>query len=74
MQRDPLTRWLLGLFGGVGLFLLLPRAVRFVLKTFVLGVLSEVVTVVVAGLLTAKAAESVGGNHRAEEPVRIPAD
>ncbi len=59
MQRDPFSRWLFGLAGGVGLFLLLPRAVRFVVKTFFLGVFSEVLTVVIAGLLTEKAAESI---------------
>lgn len=59
MQRDPLSRWLIGLFGGVSLFFILPRAVRFMFKTFFVGVLAEVVTIVAAGLLTEKAAESV---------------
>lgn len=59
MQRDPLTRWLLGLLGGVSLFLILPRAVRFMFKTFFVGVMAEVVAVIAAGLLTEKAVDSV---------------
>ncbi len=59
MQRDPFSRWLLGALGGAGLLLILPRAVRFVLKNFLFGVVAEVVTVVVAGLLTQKAAAQV---------------
>lgn len=68
MPRDPLSRWFLGLFGGAALFLLLPRAVRFVFKNFFFGVLAEVVTVVIAGLLTEKAVDAASETR---EPSRI---
>ncbi len=60
MNRDPLSRWLFGLLGGAGLFLLLPRAVRFVFKNFFFSILAEVVTVVIAGLLAEKAVDAAG--------------
>ncbi len=68
MQNDPFTRWIVGLLGGLGLFLILPRAARFLFKTFFVGVFAEVVTVIIAGLLTEKAVDKVGEKR---EPSRI---
>ena len=54
---DPLVKGLLGFFGALFGFLLLPRAVKFFLRKFVLGTLSEIVAIVVTGLLTEKAVD-----------------
>jgi hypothetical protein len=60
MDSNPFSKYLIGLVGGLGLFLLLPRALRFVIKNFLVGVAAEVVTVIVAGLLAKKAAGRIG--------------
>lgn len=54
------SKWLFGFFGALAAFLLLPRTVKFLIRRFIWGVLAEVVAVVVAGLLTEKAAERIG--------------
>lgn len=60
MNSNPFSKYLIGLVGGLGLFLLLPRALRFVIKNFFLGVTAEVITVIAAGLLAKKAAGRIG--------------
>jgi len=52
---DPLVKGLLGFFGTAFGFLLLPRAIKFFLRKFVLGTFSEIVAIIVTGLLTEKA-------------------
>lgn len=45
---------LLGFFGVTAAFLLLPKTVKFVIRRFLLGIISEIVAVIVTGLLTEK--------------------
>lgn len=52
---DPLVKWFLGFFGTVFGFLLLPRAIKMFFRRFLLGTLSEIVVIIVSGLLTEKA-------------------
>ncbi|MFQ5571297.1 MAG: hypothetical protein ACE5G0_16595 [Rhodothermales bacterium] len=56
---DPLIMWLLGFFGAFFGFLLLPRTLKFVLRKLVLETISEIVAVVITGLLTEKAVNLV---------------
>jgi hypothetical protein len=58
--QDPIVKWLLGFFGAVLGFLLLPKTVKFVLRKFLLGTLTEIVTIVLTGLLTEKAVDLIG--------------
>ena len=51
---------LLGFFGVTAVFLLLPRTIKYFLRTFVLGIISEIVAVVVTGLLSEKLVEMIG--------------
>jgi hypothetical protein len=60
MNSNPFSNWILGLVGGLGLFFLLPRAIRFLIRNFFVGVAAEVVTVLVAGLMAQKAADRLG--------------
>lgn len=53
---DP-APYLFGFVGVVAAFFLLPRTLKFLIRRFVFGVISEVVLVVLAGLLTEKAVE-----------------
>ena len=55
--NDPLVKVLLGFFGTLFGFLMLPRAFKFFLRRFVLGTLGEIVAIVVTGLLTEKAVD-----------------
>ena len=54
---DPLVQVLLGFFGTLFGILLLPRAIKLFVRKFVLGTFSEIVAIVVAGLLTEKAVD-----------------
>jgi len=54
---DPLVKWMLGFFGALFGFLLLPRALKTFFRRFVLGTLSEIVVILVAGLLTERAVD-----------------
>lgn len=54
------AKLLFGFFGVTAVFLLLPRTVKYLIKRFIWGVAGEVVAVMIAGLLTEKAAERVG--------------
>ncbi len=60
--RGSLTKWLVGFFGSVLAFLLLPKTIKFFIRRFVLGVIGEVVAVVIAGLLTEKAIDKVSNS------------
>ena len=56
---DPLVKWFLGFFGAMFGFLLLPRALKAFFRRFLLGTFSEIVAIVVAGLLTEKAVDLI---------------
>ncbi|GIV59009.1 MAG: hypothetical protein KatS3mg043_0098 [Rhodothermaceae bacterium] len=51
---DSLTRWLIGFFGAVAAFLLLPRAVKYFLRRVLTRILGQVLLFVTMGLLTEK--------------------
>ena len=55
--RDPIVKWLLGFFGAIFGFLLLPKTLKFLVRKFVFGLIGEVVAIVLTGLLTEKAVE-----------------
>lgn len=63
---------LLGFFGVTAAFMLLPKTVKFVIRRFLTGILSEIVAVVVTGLLTEKLvgyiAERDDSEHLPEPP------
>ncbi len=63
MNGNPFSKYIIGLIGGMGVFLILPRAVRFLIRNFFVGVAAEVVTVIMAGLLAEKAADRIGDKH-----------
>lgn len=52
--RTSLISLLLGFFGVTAAFLLLPKTIKYVIRRFFLSILSEVVAVVITGLLTEK--------------------
>lgn len=54
---DPLVQMILGFFGTLFGLLLLPRAIKLFFRKLVLGTFSEIVAIVVAGLLTEKAVD-----------------
>ena len=56
---DPLVKWFLGFFGALFGFLLLPRAIKTFFRRFLLGTLSEIVVIIVSGLLTEKAVDLI---------------
>ncbi len=57
---DPIVKWLLGFFGAVFGFLLLPKTLKYFVRRFVLGTLGEVVVIVLTGLLTEKMVDWIG--------------
>ena len=59
LLRDPLAKWFLGFFGALFGFMLLPRALKVFLRRFVFGTLSEIVLIVLTGLLTEKAVDYI---------------
>lgn len=61
---DPIVRWLLGFFGAVFGFMLLPRALKFVVRRFILGTFSEIIAIVLTGLLTEKAVNLLGKEEK----------
>ena len=56
---DPLVKWFLGFFGAMFGFMLLPRALKAFFRRFLLGTFSEIVAIVVTGLLTEKAVDLI---------------
>lgn len=50
---------LMGFFGVTAAIYLLPRTVKFLLRRFLFGLMAEIVTVVVTGLLTEKVVDWV---------------
>lgn len=57
--QDSASKLFLGFFGTILAFFLLPKTIKFVIRRFLLGVISEVLTVVITGLLTEKAVERI---------------
>ncbi len=54
---DPLVKWFLGFFGAIFGFLLRPRALKTFFRRFLLGTFSEIIVIIVSGLLTEKAVD-----------------
>lgn len=57
--QNSLLKLFLGFFGTILAIFLLPRTIRFMIRKFLLGIIGEVITVVVTGLLTEKAVEQI---------------
>jgi uncharacterized membrane protein YeaQ/YmgE (transglycosylase-associated protein family) len=57
---DSATTWLLGFFGAIAAFLLLPRTLKFVVKRLFFGFVGEIIAIVLAGLVAEKVAEKLG--------------
>ncbi|MDX1547218.1 MAG: hypothetical protein R3247_09535 [Rhodothermales bacterium] len=57
---DPIVKWLLGFFGAIFGFLLLPKTLKLVFRKLVFGTVAEIVAIVLTGLLTEKAVEFLG--------------
>ncbi len=71
--RKSLVSLLLGFFGVTAAFLLLPKTIKYVIRRFFLSILSEIVAVVITGLLTEKLVDAIShdqsGLHESE-PIR----
>ena len=59
-SRNGLVSVLLGFFGVTAAFLLLPKTIKYVIRRFFLSIASEVVAVVITGLLTEKVVDYIG--------------
>lgn len=62
---------LLGFFGVTAAFLFLPKTVKYVIRRSLFGIVSEIVAVVVTGLLTEKLVDLIGEHA---EPAEMPQD
>lgn len=62
LQRS-LWSWGLGFLGVLAVFKLLPRTIKYVIRRFVFGLISEIVFVVIAALLTEKIAGHLTGRN-----------
>ena len=58
-SSDPFVTWLFGFLGAFFGFMLLPRAIKFLVRKLILETLSEIVAIVIAGLLAEKAVEFI---------------
>lgn len=58
---------LLGFLGVTATLLLLPKTVKYVIRRFFLGIVSEVVAVVITGLLTEKLVGMIGDQQVGED-------
>lgn len=67
--QEGLVKWLLGFFGVIAAVKLLPKVLSFLTRRFVFGLLSEIIMVILAGLLTEKVAEKLTGRDPAEDSV-----
>ena len=57
--RNGVVSVLLGFFGVTAAFLLLPKTIKYVIRRFFLSIVSEVVAVVITGLLTEKVVDYI---------------
>jgi Na+/H+ antiporter NhaC len=79
-QRQAIINLITGFFGVLGAILILPRALRFFGKRFAFGIVSEIVAIVITGLLTEKLVstlspdgeDSPSDRTRPERPTRAP--
>lgn len=67
--RNSLISLLLGFFGVTAAFLFLPKTIKYVIRRFFLSILSEIVAVVITGLLTEKLVDLI--SHDAPDPAEI---
>jgi glucose uptake protein GlcU len=71
--KQAATNLLVGFFGVLGAIFILPRALRFVGKRFAFSFISEIVMIVLTGLLTEKLVSKVAGeNDHADEHAMPP--
>lgn len=63
---DSILKAVLSFFGVIAAFKIVPKAFSFVTRKFVFGLVSQVVWIVIAGLLTEKAAEKFAGKDLPE--------
>lgn len=57
--QDTFAKFFLGFFGTILGFLLLPKAAKYFVRRFVLGLVAETVTIILTGLLTEKAIDLI---------------
>lgn len=57
--QDSAVKLTVGFAGTILAFFLLPKTVKFIIRKFLLGVFSEVITVVLTGLLTERAVRQI---------------
>jgi hypothetical protein len=67
-----LVRFLAGFLGSMIVVALLPRTFRLFIRKLFMGVIGEVVTVLVAGLITEQASRKLGANDSDESPTGQP--
>ncbi|PSQ89273.1 MAG: hypothetical protein BRD30_05850 [Bacteroidetes bacterium QH_2_63_10] len=65
--QEGLVKGLLGFLGVIAAFKFLPRVLSFTVRRFVFGLLSEVIWVVLASLLTEKIARKLTGRDPSPE-------
>jgi len=65
--QEGLVKSLLGFFGVIAAARLLPRLLSFTMRRFVFGLLSEMILVVLASLLTEKIARKLTGRDPSPE-------
>ena len=58
-----ILRWVLGSLGITALIKLLPRAMKYLVRRWLFGLVAEIIIVVLAGLLTEKAVEKLSGSR-----------
>ena len=58
---DSVARWLLGFFGAVAAFLLLPQAIKFFIRRYLFRTLGKIISFITIGLLTEKVFDWLGG-------------
>jgi hypothetical protein len=70
--RQAFINLLTGFFGVLGAIFILPRALRFFGKRFAFGIVSEIVTIVITGLLTEKLVSviSPNGDEDSTDPMK----
>lgn len=72
--QNALINLLLGFFGVLGALLILPKALKFFSRRFAFGIVSEIIAIVITGLLTEKLVSQVGrdGDEQATPAHRTP--
>lgn len=57
--QQSLLRYVVGFFSVGAIILLLPKTLKFMIRKFLFGLIAEVITVVLAGLLTEKLVDQI---------------